>query len=132
MKPNPEHNAKLQRLRRERKLTADEVAQVRAARSEFASRPSKRDLLKSGDYAGPMSLVEYLAWRKGAGDAPLTKQLQAAIAATGQSLYAVAQASGVAAPVLQRFVNGERGITLETAAKVADYLGLSLLPTSKS
>ena len=75
-----------------------------------------------------MSLDEYLAWRKGAGDAPLASQLQAAIAATGQSLYAIAQASGVAAPVLQRFINGERGITLETAGKLAAYLGLSLLP----
>ena len=36
--------------------------------------------------------------------------------------------SGVAAPVLQRFVNGERGITLETAGKLATYLGLALLP----
>jgi hypothetical protein len=52
----------------------------------------------------------------------------AAIAATGQSLYAIAQASGVAAPVLQRFVNGERGITLETARKLAAYLGLALMP----
>ena len=130
MKPNPEQQP--HRVRRNRKLTAEEAAEIRAARAEFASRPSKRDLLQSADYAGPMSLDEYLAWRKGAGDAPLTKQLQAAIAATGLSLYAVAQASGVAAPILQRFVNGERGITLETAAKVADYLGLSLMPGSKN
>lgn len=52
----------------------------------------------------------------------------AAIAATGKSLYAIAQASGVAAPVLQRFVNGKRGITLETAGKLAAYLGLALWP----
>jgi transcriptional regulator with XRE-family HTH domain len=75
-----------------------------------------------------MSIEEYLSWRKGAGDVPLARQLQAAIAATGQSLYAIAQASGVAAPVLQRFVNGERGITLETAGKLAAYLGLALMP----
>jgi len=75
-----------------------------------------------------MSIEEYLSWRTGAGDVPLARQLKAAIAATGQSLYAIAQATGVAAPVLQRFVNGERGITLETAGKLATYLGLSLLP----
>jgi hypothetical protein len=132
MKPNPDRNAKTQRVRRERKLTPEETSRLRAARAEFAARPTKRDLLQSGDYAGPMSLEEYLDWRKGSGDAPLTTQLQAAIAATGQSLYAVAQASGVAAPVLQRFVNGERGITLETAAKLADYLGLSLLPSRQT
>ena len=117
-----------ERIRRDRKLTTAEVERVREARKEFASKPSKAALINSGDYAGPMSLDEYLAWRKGAGDAPLTRQLQAAIAATGQSLYAVAQASGVAAPILQRFVNGERGITLETAGKLAAHLGLSLLP----
>jgi plasmid maintenance system antidote protein VapI len=78
-----------------------------------------------------MSLDEYLSWRKGAGDVPLAQQLKAGIAATGQSLYAIAQATGVAAPVLQRFVNGERGITLDTAGKVAAYLGLALLPDSR-
>jgi len=78
-----------------------------------------------------MSIAEYLNWRKGAGDAPLTKQLQAAIHATGQSLYSIAQASGVAAPVLQRFINGERGITLDTASKLATYLRLSLVPESQ-
>ena len=73
-------------------------------------------------------MEEYLSWRKGAGNVPLASQLRAAIAATGQSLYTIAQASGVAAPVVQRFVNGERGITLETAGKLAAYLGLALLP----
>jgi len=132
MKPNPDHSTKPQRIRREGKLTAEEAARLRAVREEFSARPTKQQLLQSGEYAGPMSLEEYLSWRKGAGDAPLTTQLQAAIAATGQSLYSIAQASGIAAPVLQRFVNGERGITLETAGKLAEYLGLSLLPSPRS
>lgn len=118
-----------ERIRRNRKLTPEEVAQLRAARSEFAARPSKQELLASGQYEGPMSLEEYFRWRDGAGDAPLTRQLQAAIAATGESLYAISQGCGVAAPVLQRFVNGERGITLDTAGKLAAYLGLSLSPS---
>ena len=75
-----------------------------------------------------MSIDEYLEWRNGANGMPLAQQLKGAIAATGQSLYSIAQSSGVAAPVLQRFVNGERGITLETAGKLAAYLGLGLLP----
>jgi hypothetical protein len=118
----------VERIRRNRKLTAEEVARIREARAEFAGQPSKAQLLSSPMYVGPMSIEEYLAWRKGSGDVPLARQLQAALAATGQSLYAIAQASGVAAPVLQRFVNGERGITLETAGKLAAYLGLALLP----
>jgi len=121
----------VERLRKDRKLTAEEAAKIKAVRAEFAGRPTKAELLKSGEYAGPMSIDEYLSWRKGAGEAPLTQQLQAAIAATGQSLYSLSQASGVAAPVLQRFVNGERGITLETAGKLAAHLGLSLLPDTR-
>jgi len=117
-----------ERIRRNRKLTAEEVARLREVRAEFSGRPSKAQLLQSGQYVGPMSLEEYLSWRKGAGDVPLARQLQAAIAATGRSLYSIAQGSGVAAPVVQRFVNGERGITLETAGKLAAYLGLALLP----
>jgi len=120
------------RIRRNRRLNAGEVARLREARAEFSGRPSKAQLLQSGDYAGPMSIEEYLSWRKGAGDVPLARQLQAAIAATGQSLYSIAQASGVAAPVVQRFVNGQRGITLETAGKLAAYLGLALLPEPRN
>jgi hypothetical protein len=119
------------RIRRDRRLTAEEAERLRAARAEFDAWPSKSDLLVSDEYAGPMSVDEYLEWRQGSGDVPLARQLQAAIAATGQSLYSIAQASGVAAPVLQRFVNGERGITLETAGKLAAYLGLGLLPEAR-
>lgn len=120
------------RIRSTRKLSPAEAARLREARAEFSQRPSKSRLLESGEYAGPMSLEEYLSWRRSSGDVPLARQLQAAIAATDQSLYAIAQASGVAAPVLQRFVNGERGITLETAGKIAEYLGLSLLPNTRA
>lgn len=117
-----------QRIERTRKLSSEEAAALREARAEFADRPSKSKLIQSDRVAGPMCIEEYSAWRSGAADAPLARQLQAAISATGDSLYSIAQGSGVAAPVLQRFVNGQRGITLETAGKVAAYLGLALLP----
>ena len=120
------------RIRRDRRLSSEEAERLRTARAEFDGRPSKSELLTSDEYTGPMSIEEYLEWRKGAGDMPLARQLQGAIAATGQSLYSIAQASGVAAPVLQRFVNGERGITLETAGKLAAYLGLGLLPEPRN
>jgi hypothetical protein len=118
----------VERIRRNRKLTAEEAARVRQVRAQFTRGPGKRQLLESGEYAGPMSLEEYLSWHKQAGQTPLSKQLQAAVVATGESLYAVARSSGVPAPVLQRFMNNERGITLETAGKLAAYLGLTLLP----
>jgi hypothetical protein len=119
-------------IRRDHKLTAEEAARIRDARAEFTDRPGRSKLLATGRASGPMSIEEYLAWRQGAGDAPLTQQLKAAIEATGDSLYSIAQGSGVAAPVLQRFVNGERGITLDTAGKLAAYLGLALLPARQS
>ena len=117
-----------ERIRKTKKISADEAARLRAVRSEYCSGPTSHQLLESGEYVGPMSIDEFLSWRKGAGSTPLIGQLKAAIAATPQSLYAISQGSGVAAPILQRFVNGERGITLETAGKVANYLGLVLLP----
>jgi hypothetical protein len=116
------------RIRRKQKLTSEQAERFREVREEFAARPSKTELLASDEYVGPMSIDEYMAWRDGTGNSPLGQQLQAAIAATGQSLYSIAQASGISAPVLQRFVNGQRGITLETAGKLAEYLGLGLLP----
>ncbi len=116
------------RVTRTRRLSSEEAARLRAARGEFAQRPDKRRLLESGEYVGPMAIGEYLAWRKGAGEAPLARQLQAALSACGQSVYAISKASGVSAPVIQRFLSGERGITLDTAGRLAAYLGLALLP----
>jgi ribosome-binding protein aMBF1 (putative translation factor) len=118
----------VKRIVRTEKLSPEEVARQRAVRAEFTNRPSKSELLSSGNYAGPMSLEEYLDWRKEQSEAPLSDQLRAAIAACGLSTNAVAQAAGVPSPVVQRFLSGQRGITLETAGKLARYLGLALLP----
>ncbi len=119
----------MKRVIRNRRLTPEEAAKMRAARAEFAAKPTPAQVA-AGDYTGPMSLEEFFQWRKNAGDAPLAKQLKAAVASCGQSLYAVSQASSVPAPVLQRFMNDERGITLETAGKLAVYLQLALVPQS--
>lgn len=58
-------------IRRGRTLSADEVASLRAARADFDGRPTKAELLASGQFAGPMSIDEYLAWRKGLGETPV-------------------------------------------------------------
>jgi hypothetical protein len=118
----------VKRIVRTEKLSPEEVAQQRVVWAEFDKRPTRSRLLASGDYAGPMSLEEYLDWRKGQSEAPLSDQLRAAITACGLSTSAVADASGVPSPVVQRFLTGQRGITLETAGKLARYLGLALLP----
>jgi plasmid maintenance system antidote protein VapI len=53
-------------------------------------------------------------------------QLRKAIETSDESVYAIAKATGVPQSVLSRFVRGERGITFETAAKLAAYLKLRL------
>lgn len=56
----------------------------------------------------------------------LIEQLRKAIAKGDQSQYAISKATGISQPMLNRFVNGERSISLETAARLCDYLKLEL------
>jgi plasmid maintenance system antidote protein VapI len=63
---------------------------------------------------------------------PLADAIKQAIAATNKSVNAVASEAGVAQAVLQRFLTGQRGITLETAERLCAYLGLELRPVIKS
>ena len=58
----------------------------------------------------------------------LVDELRGAILTCGKTEYRVAKDSGVPQPVLNRFLRGERGISLETAAKLAAYLRLHLAP----
>ena len=57
----------------------------------------------------------------------LVETLKFAIANSDKSRYANAHESNVSEAVLSRFVNGERGITLETAGKLSEVLGLNLI-----
>ena len=59
--------------------------------------------------------------------AGISDQLRRAISKSGETYYALAQRTGVDAVVISRFVNGERDLRLETAAKLAAGLGLELL-----
>jgi plasmid maintenance system antidote protein VapI len=53
-------------------------------------------------------------------------QLQKAIADSKQTEYAIAKGSGVSQSIVNRFISGERGISLETAGKLCRYLELDL------
>jgi len=55
-------------------------------------------------------------------------QLRAAIEASGLSRFELSRRAGVAYAVVYRFVGGERTITLDTASKLANVLGLELRP----
>ena len=57
----------------------------------------------------------------------LVETLKFAIANSDKSRYEIARESEVSEAVLSRFVNGERGITLETASKISNVLGLKML-----
>ena len=56
----------------------------------------------------------------------LQDQLRRAVHDSGLSVYAVAKGSGIAQPVLHRFVAGERDLTLATASRLADYFQMRL------
>jgi plasmid maintenance system antidote protein VapI len=58
----------------------------------------------------------------------LTEQLRQAIADSGLTGYRIAADAGVDRGLMTRFINGDRGITLAVASRIAAYLGLSLQP----
>jgi hypothetical protein len=59
---------------------------------------------------------------------PIDTALRDAIRGSGLTHYALGKAAGVAPAQLDRFVSGERSLTLASAAKVATALGLVLVP----
>lgn len=61
----------------------------------------------------------------------LEKQIMAAIEKSGLSIYKLAKDSGVSQPVLCRFMNRQRGITLVTASKLTETLELELISRKK-
>jgi len=57
----------------------------------------------------------------------LSDQLRRAIANCGQTRYQIAQATGIGQAALSRFVHGERGLSLESIDKLAEYLHLEVV-----
>jgi hypothetical protein len=62
----------------------------------------------------------------------LNDQLRSAIRSSDQSLYAIAKGTNVHYGVIYRFARGQRDIYLETASKLAAYLGLELMKKKKA
>ena len=65
-------------------------------------------------------------------DPDIAEQLRQAILQADVSRYALSGISGVAQAVLSRFVNGKRSITLATASKIAEALGLEIKSKPKT
>ena len=64
-------------------------------------------------------------------DQTIEDQLRQAIQAQAGSVLGLAKRVKVSQPILHRFLNRERGITLATAAQIAKVLGLELVPKVK-
>ena len=57
---------------------------------------------------------------------PLEEKLREEVEATGESINHIAKAAGVAQPILQRFMARKRDMLLNSAGRLAGYLGLEL------
>jgi DNA-binding phage protein len=62
----------------------------------------------------------------------IEKALLQAVRRDERSQYRLAKDAGLAVAVLQRFVSGERSITLGTASKLCKALGLELRPAKRN
>jgi plasmid maintenance system antidote protein VapI len=58
-------------------------------------------------------------------------QLRDAILGSEMSRYEIAKRAGVAHSQMSLFINGQRSLTLTSAAKIARVLGLELRPVRK-
>lgn len=58
--------------------------------------------------------------------AQLAKTIAKAIRASGEKPAAIARGANVARSQLSRLLSGERALSLESAERIADYLGLRI------
>jgi hypothetical protein len=63
-------------------------------------------------------------------EAPISLSLRDEIRRHRLTAYAAAKRAGVSVDAVQRFLNGQRGLNLATADKLAASLGLTLCPES--
>jgi plasmid maintenance system antidote protein VapI len=61
----------------------------------------------------------------------IAEQLRKAILDSGISGYRLSRDAGVPQAVLSHFLRGKRSITIDTAAKLAAFLGLELRPRKR-
>lgn len=58
--------------------------------------------------------------------ATVLETLRRAVEQSDETRYRIAKESGINASQLARLVSGERGLSLETAERLAEYLGLEI------
>jgi len=57
----------------------------------------------------------------------ILQQLRREMDSSDESRSSIARGSGVSPGQLSRFASGERGLSIESAEKLADYLGLEII-----
>lgn len=57
----------------------------------------------------------------------LLESIIKAINASGETPYAIARGAGVNKSALSRLLNGERGLSIESVERIAEYLGLEIV-----
>jgi hypothetical protein len=62
----------------------------------------------------------------------MTEALRKAAKDSGQTTCALAKGSGLDRAAVVRFLNRDRGLTLDSAGLLAEYLGLELRPVRKA
>jgi transcriptional regulator with XRE-family HTH domain len=62
----------------------------------------------------------------------LLDAIRVAVESSDKTRYRIAKESGVSAGQLSRLVNGERGMTVDTIERLADYLGLQITIAPKT
>lgn len=61
----------------------------------------------------------------------LAEQFRTAFTDSGLSRFKLARRAGVSYATVYRFMSGERSVTLDTASKLAEVLGLEMRPSKK-
>ena len=56
----------------------------------------------------------------------LSDQIRQAVETCGMTRYAISQETGIDQATLSRFVSGERGLSLATLDRLADFLDLNI------
>lgn len=61
----------------------------------------------------------------------LSDQLRRIVSDSGKTLGEIARGTGIDKSALSRFVNGERGVSLQAWDRLGEYFGLELRPARK-
>jgi ribosome-binding protein aMBF1 (putative translation factor) len=123
------------------KLTKKQLTAVAAARQKGERRvyvdltPSQKRAYEKAAKEEDEAFLSQMGVRNGKGKSAaaetISDALKEAIESSGLTHSRISKSSGVSIGVIDRFVSGKRGITLDTASKIAQSLGMRLVRAAK-